>query len=932
MTRSNMHLPLLCLIFLLSGAAGLIFETLWFRGAGLSFGNSVWAGSITLAAYMGGLALGNALAGRLGRRVRNPVRAYAVLELLIGVTGLLLVPLLPALAGVLAPVLGAFDDSLWWSAPLRLTTVFLLLMIPTTAMGATLPLLVMALCREKAGFGKALGYLYGFNTLGAMAGAVVGEVYLVQAFGLLGTGFCAAALNILAAGLSLLLMTRTTTGRLALPVDAPRRVAHIRYPWRVWLMLLASALAGGALLGAEVLWFRFLRLFFLDTDATFVIMLAVVLAGIALGGLLAGAALSRWPQRHDLALGAAALCGVTFAASYSVFDPGIAGTKWHIDRGSIAQISFLLMFPTALASGALFTFLGQSIHSIIRSDVEAAAALTTANTTGAMLGALLAAFVLLPHLGVEGAIWALTWVYCAAFACLAATLSLPRDNLLRGMLASSVITLAAAMALFPFGQMQAHLDAASEKFRTADGSHTVAAHEGLTETLQYLQTDWLGQPVSHALMTNGFSMSDSKPGSRRYMSLYTWWSVALHPKLDTALLISYGIGNTAKSLTQWSALREIDIVDISRDIIAHADVTYPGATNPLKDPRVRVHIEDGRFFLQATKQRFDLITSEPPPPRAPGVISLYTEEYFRLIRDRLTEGGLVTYWLPVHNMTAGDARAILKGFCNAFDDCGLWGGYGKNWMMTGSRNATATVPLAQFTTQWRDPIVLPTLLELGLERPELLGTAFMADAQQLKALLATTLPLTDNFPKRYSQGFPTAIDDQFYSSWMEPQRTRAQFMSSAWISRFWPPVLREASLDYFVVHQAVNEPEQVIERGQRLQMIAETLRHPGLKTPVLWLLGTSPRHVDIARATDKPGNRGDHKNPDVAYVLGAAALANNDVAAAADHFETALTGGDKRALAPLLFCACRNGQAERAQRIAATHDAGTIRNSLARCW
>ena len=157
-------------------------------------------------------------------------------------------------------------------------------------------------------------------------------------------------------------------------------------------------------------------------------------------------------------------------------------------------------------------------------------------------------------------------------------------------------------------------------------------------------------------------------------------------------------------------------------------------------------------------------------------------------------------------------------------------------------------------------------------------------------------------------------------------------MSSAWVSRFWPPALREASLDYFVVHQAVNEPEQVIERGQRLQMIAETLRHPGLQTPVLWLLGTSPRHVEIARATDKRGNHGDHKDPAVAYVLGAAALANNDITAAADHFEIALTGGGKRALAPLLFCACRSGQAERAQRIAATHDVGTIRNSLARCW
>ena len=920
-----MLLPILCLIFLFSGAAALLFETLWFRGAGLSFGNSVWASSITLAAYMGGLALGNFLIGRFGRRVRFPLRTYAYLELFIAVVGMLLVLALPKLADILAPLLGAADQAAWWSAPLRLGLAFVLLMLPTTAMGATLPLLVMLLCRAKTGYGKALGYLYGFNTLGAMFGAVAGEVFLIEHFGLLGTGLSAGLLNVLAAVLSFYLAARTAPGA-ANGVEAAAGTSPGRYGWRIWVMLLASFLAGGVLLGAEVLWFRFLRLFFLDTDVTFVVMLAIVLGGIALGGMLAGAILSRWPGAKGLATASAGLCGVVFALSYAGFDPAVAGGHWYIDPASIGKLSFLLMFPSALASGALFTFLGQAIHRLTGSAVESTAVLTTANTTGAMLGALLAAFVLLPGLGVERSIWVLASTYAAVFVCLLVVEGWPRSLALRVTHGATAVVLAGTLLGFPFGQMQSYLDAATLKFRSVEDSHTVASNEGLTETLQYLRHDWLGEPVFFRLMTNGFSMSDSQPGSRRYMGLYAYWPAAVHPALNSALLISYGVGNTAKSLTQIPSLAEIHVVDISRDIIRHADVPYPGASNPLRDPRVTVHIDDGRFFLQSTTRRFDLITSEPPPPRAPGVINLYTEEYFRLIRERLSDGGFATYWLPVHNMTGADARSIIKGFCNAFPDCSLWDGYGQNWMMVGSRDARLAASAEQFSAQWQQPGLLRELEAVGLERPEMLGATFMADASQLSQLLLSTPPLTDNFPKRYSQAAPNAADEQFYASWMDFRRTSENFRASAWIKHFWPEALRAASLDYFVVQQAVNVPAEIAGKGLRLQMLAEAMRHPGLKTPILWLLDTHHREVEIALAAKRAAD------PAVAYVLGANALAQAALAPAADYFAAALQGGEQRALAPLLFSLCRDGQAARAQSIARTYVPGGIKNSLARCW
>lgn len=915
---------ILCVIFFISGSAGLLFETLWLRGAGLAFGNSVWASSITLAAYMGGLGLGNLLAGRFGQRIRRPLRAYALIELAIAATGVLLVALLPALAAWLAPLLGLAENGSWFNTPLHLLVVFLFLMIPTTAMGATLPLLVKALRQNQTGFGRALGHLYGFNTLGAMAGALAGEMFLVEYLGLLGTGVAAALLNVLAAGLSFTLVVRTPATLAAAPVGHA-----VVFSWRVKLLLLASCLAGAALLAAEVIWFRFLRLYFLDTDATFVAMLAVILAGIAIGGLMAGMLLSRWPQRHDLAVTVAGLCGLIFVVSYGLFDVRLAGSVWYIDSASITKLSVLLMLPAALASGVLFTLLGQAIHAATQADVESAAALTTANTLGAMLGALLAAFVFLPRAGIENALWLIAGIYCIATLCLLLAQGFPKAWPLRAVQACAMAGVVLALALFPFGRMQTHLDNSSVKFRDTEKSKLVAVHEGLTETIQYLRSDWLGQPVSYRLMTNGFSMSDSNKGSRRYMGLYAYWAAAVHPELGSALLISYGVGNTAKSLTQIPSLKTIDVVDISRDIINSAAIPYPNGASPLLDPRVRVHIDDGRYFLQATGQRFDLITSEPPPPRAPGVVNLYTQEYFSLIRERLNEGGLVTYWLPVHNMTGADARAIIKGFCNAFDDCGLWGGFGLNWMLTGSRNAARAPSLGHFTELWRNKDVAPTLAELGLERAELLGTTFMADAAQLKILLGGALPLTDNFPKRYSQHFPDAADFRFYESWMDVRKTSERFRTSQWVSLHWPAELRLASAGYFIFHPGVNDTNEVMQKGYRLQMLAETMDKSDLKTPIYWLLGSSVRETEIARQKAAGGKA---EMAERAYVLGVDALAQRESARASAYFETALAGGDRRALLPLMFSSCRSGQGQRAQQLAVLHQLGDIRNPLARCW
>jgi hypothetical protein len=349
-------------------------------------------------------------------------------------------------------------------------------------------------------------------------------------------------------------------------------------------------------------------------------------------------------------------------------------------------------------------------------------------------------------------------------------------------------------------------------------------------------------------------MSATTAFARRYMKLFVYWPVALHPAPRRALLISYGVGSTAKALVDTRALEHIDVVDISRDILELSRVVHPeSADDPLGDPRVRVHIEDGRFFLQVTGERYDLITAEPPPPKNAGVVNLYTREYFQLIRDRLNEGGMVTYWLPVHNTLPSDTRAIIRAFCDVFPDCSLWSGAGLDWMLAGSRDARFRFSRdeAAFVRQWRDPALAFELRAVGLELPEQLGALFMADAEQLASRLGDAEPLVDDWPKRISnlRHVPAAAW-RTYDAWMDTSANRHRFRESSFVARAWPPALRERSLPYFEVQELIERDIRglAVPMPQRMRELWFLLRDTPLTTAPLWHLGISS---DKARAAER---------------------------------------------------------------------------------
>jgi spermidine synthase len=662
------------------------------------------------------------------------------------------------------------------------------------------------------------------------------ELWLIRWQGINGTATVAASIGLVAVAIALWLRNSASAEAAAVRRGRIAGTDALRF-------LLAAFMAGAAMLGLEVLWFRFLLLFQPGTSLAFAVMLATVLGGIALGGIVAARLYAMQVIVHRGTRSLAGVSALLVAAGYATF-PAVQ-SRYLVEFGASGfQSGFviaavILMLPVAVLSGVIFTALGRGLKEAIGDSTAATAWLALANTAGAMIGSLVAGFLLLPLLGIERSLFAMILLYGMT------ALLVPRSS---GREVPMAVTAAAVfllgIVLFPFGLMRQTFlgDMLAERF---PGTTTVAVREGLTETAAYLRTDRLGQPYFYRLLTNSYSMSTTGEQSMRYMKSFVYLPVALLEEPRDALLISYGIGNTAKALTDTERFESIDIVDISRDILELSDIAFPeAASHPLNDDRVSVHVEDGRFFLQVTDRQFDLITAEPPPPTISGVVNLYTQEYFELIRARLKPGGISSYWLPGHALEEDATKAIIKAFCNVFADCTLWSGAGMDWILLGSRDAQGPAEFDAFSRQWRDPAVAPELRAIGVENPQQLGALFMADTRELREVTADVLPVVDAWPFRIvlpvsgSRKVPP-----LYAWLMNTERSANSFANSQFVRTHWPAGLIEATLPYFAYQRLINQRHAPGLDAMPPPHPLETLRHLLLDTDLeslpLWLLGSN---------------------------------------------------------------------------------------------
>ncbi len=644
---------------LLSGVAALNYELLWLRKLTLVAGSTQAAISSVLAAYFLGLALGNVLAGRIADRLRRPLVVYAAAELLIGVWAL-----------VFGPALAAFEDlharavvSLPIGSPLihalRLGGAAVLLLLPTTAMGATLPLLAQFARRDVEEASRRSAWLYGVNTLGAMLGAFTTGFYLIEHFGVSRPLVGTALLNVACAALVLPLWRRTrldgeSSRRTPLPPLSPLAVA----------LLVAFAALGFANIAAEVVWTRTFALIFWNDTYIFTTILLLYLFGIGAGSLAGGAALRR-VRRPLFALGSLQLVSAAWTAGMIFVVPqtarvlGFRGEAFGVLLRSYFVTVAVGILPQTLVMGATFPLLVRAATAHARQVGGIVGRALAWNTIGGVAGALVAGFVILEHLGLAAGL--LLVAVLTALVGLALCVG-SREGRRRSW-APALIFLAVLLAL--------------AKLPTLPDS-LVAMHFPPHAGMRILET----RPSVHGTVT----VTEESSGERRIWINGSWvaretghtaqgyipW-IFHGGDVRSALGICFGTGRTFGALLH-AGVAELDLVDINAAVIDLSRHWFARSNFGVIDsPAARIVVADGRTFVRYGHRRYDLVTLEPLQMHTKGVVSFYTEEFYREAKARMEPGAVLSQWMPLYLVSPHEFRSLLRTFVSVFPNSLLWG-------------------------------------------------------------------------------------------------------------------------------------------------------------------------------------------------------------------------------------------------------------------
>jgi len=724
-----------------SGFAALVYETLWVKQLGRVVGVEVHAVTIALSAFFAGLALGSALLGRLVDRTARPVRIYAGLEAGVAVLGVLATLALARSAMPFVTLRDAVGPFAW-------LLPFVLVGLPSFLMGGTLPALLRALRPGDQAVAPATGVLYAANTAGSVAGTLATPFFLVPAFGVTGAGLFAGSLGLVVAVAALTLDRHHAPPAPAQPQPARRHTGPAAHDARVALAL--YAIAGGVALGYEVVWSELLVQFLSTRAYAFAVMLGTYLTGLALGS----AVFARFSHRRrdpwwafGLLLGAAgasAIGGVTLLGTWLPDTQTWAGT-WAmrltgsetievVARFVVASVAILLV-PTTLL-GAAFPAAARLAATAERvgGSVGAVAAI---NTAGGIVGTLLTGFVLVPHLGLVHTLGA----HALAGAALGAVAILKsRGARVVPTAAALVLGVGLLVVLAPrdrLARLLAEKRGGTLVFYEEDAGGTVAVLE---------QRPPVGEAAAfRRLYIQGVSNSGDALTSLRYMRLQALLPLLVHPgEPRSALVVGFGTGITAGALLTYPRLETRVVAELLPSVV-RAGHLFAGNFNAATDARIDIRIGDGRQELLRHPQRYDLITLEPPPPSAAGVVNLYSRNFYELCRDRLNPDGLMAQWWPLPAQNDEDSRSLVRSFLDVFPHASAWSTELHEVLLVGSLQPLA-LDGARIAARFAAPDVTAALAEVGVESPEALLATWIADRTGLEQYVGDARPVTDDRP------------------------------------------------------------------------------------------------------------------------------------------------------------------------------------------
>jgi spermidine synthase len=675
--RGNRYLVPWLLLFAGSGCAALIYEIVWFQLLQLVIGSSAVSLALLLTAYMGGLCLGSAALPRLVSKRHHPMRVYALLEFGVAAFGIIALFGVPLVARLYA---GA---SLTGLAGLVVRGVVsaVCLLPPTFLMGASLPAIARWVETTPRGV-SWLGLLYSANVAGAVAGCVLAGFYLLRVHDMAFATYVAAAINIVVALLALALASGT--GHWAVG-DREENIQVQRAPGALFVYA-AIAFSGLTALGAEVVWTRLLSLLLGATVYTFSIILAVFLTGLWAGSG-AGSFLARRVRDPRLALAgcqillALAIAWTAYTLAYVLpwwpVDPWLAINPWvNFDLDLTRCLRAIL--PATLLWGASFPLALAAAAGKREDPARLTGEVYAANTAGSIVGALAFSLLLIPAIGTHGSQQVLIWLAAAAAVVAIAPMVFAKPMAFAGALAGAAALawgLSATVGGVPwqaiaYGRRVAPILRGLD--RAADAETTpVFVGEGVNSSVVITQ-----RGDQKFFYVSGKSEASSALLDMRLQRMMGHLPALTNPAPHSVFVVGFGAGVTAGSFVPYPEVRSIVICELE-PLIPPASDEFFGNENyhVLRDRRARVVYDDARHYILTTPDKFDVITTDPIHPWVKGTSTLYSREYYELVKRHLNPGGVAAQWLPVYESDEDTVKTELATFFSVFPNATVWSNY-----------------------------------------------------------------------------------------------------------------------------------------------------------------------------------------------------------------------------------------------------------------
>jgi spermidine synthase len=748
---------LLYLVLFGSGVSALIYQIVWIRKFGLVFGVHVFSMATVLTAFMAGLALGAVYFGNLADRHKNPVRLFLILELGIGLFAVLFPFTFSGLEKVYSSIASAFSPGQYSLQLIRFLLAFIFLLIPTTLMGGTMPVIIKIFVDNLGDLGGRISKLYAVNNLGAVAGGFLAGFIMIRAIGLYPSGYLAAGINLVNVALVFLVVKSNISPAVRKAVmpegsDVIHNQANTqKLPTNVMnLVLWVFAIEGFTTLAYEIIWSRILVDFSMDKTVYFssVIIVGFVF-GLGLGSLLVSRLLDR--HRNLLAILGInqiliGLLSIFLLLAFTWIAPKISAHRsmfgtWIHEAGREYLFFFLILLPPVTLMGITYPLVSKLANNNIEKLGRKMGYLGFLDTIGSVLGSFVAGFLMVPFLGVVKSFVLVVLINLLLGIAIFLYHPFVKQKAKGGIIVCTIILAGFMFWIMPKSpNTRSWWDKPSDKPWFDANKYTGIRFfdEGAAGTVTVRD-----YPDGLALNINGYNTAYTTKKDLKVNRQLGYMPYLLHENPKRALVIGFGMGATVCSLNQ-EDMDHVDVAEICSGVIRAAHIFNAWNRDAIHQPKVRLFDDDGRSVVYMTDEKYDIITSNSIHPRLSN--NIYTRDFYELCYKKLNDNGILCQWIPENWLTEVEYKSLVKAFVDAFPHSTMWYLNEYSTLLIGTKK-TLKVDVNEIVRRYESNEILKRdYAEFDMVSPyEFLGQFWMSESD-LQAYVMDSRVNTDNLP------------------------------------------------------------------------------------------------------------------------------------------------------------------------------------------